>query len=230
MTIPSFTRYLYEFHQVEYSLQIAILAKCREEALYWAYELYHSGFKTEVWDWVLDLYADKYEHHNPKLKTYLEKSYLQWKETDDALLLGTVVGTLAILDIDGGKNETKNNKKFIILYKEDRHNTQEVISNPRNYLKQVSQYPIRSEAKYLAKTVCNILPENIREAYLGSNWLYYCADTPIWLHRIKECRGKIVDGRVEFETDDFLEDFYERWGVEPDEQCLEMHQWHGVEL
>ena len=94
----------------------------------------------------------------------------------------------------------------------------------------VSQYPIRSEAKDLAKNICNILPQTVREAYLGPDWLYYCAETPVWASRIREGGGKVLDKRVEFENDDLLEEFYEKWGFEPDEQCSEMHQWHGIDL
>jgi hypothetical protein len=209
------------------------------------------------------LYVEFYEEYNPRFKTHLDNLYLQWKETNDPCLLGTVVGTLALRDrevVEGG-----NGERFIILYKEDRHRTQEVQGKPRNYLRQVSQYPIRSEAKDLAKHICNVLPEMVREAYLGMNWLYYCADTPIWKTRIQEGRGvvddlgkRVVFGidsellceaksnsdarrfsgdiseaqqkeyRVENESDDDLEAFYERWGLEPDEQCTEMHEWHGI--
>lgn len=225
---PVFTRYLYEFYQVEYSLQFALLARCREEALFWAYELYHSGFRSEVWDWVRNLYGEFYEECNPKFKRHLDKFYAEWKETNDPLLIGTVVGTLAIRDTkDLGKSE-----RFVVLYKDDRHQTQAVQGPPRNYLQQVSQYPIRQEAKDLAKYVLGVLPEKVREAYLGENWLYYCAGTPIWASRIQDGGGIVNDlgKRVAFKSDDDLEAFYERWGLEPDEQCAEMHRWHGVDF
>ena len=247
---PIFTRYLYEYHQVKYSLLFAILAKSREEAIFWAYELYHSGFEEDVWYWVRDIYVDYYEETNPKFKNNcLDKLYLQWQESGNALLIGTVVGTLAMRD-----RFSENVERFFILYKEDRHQTLAVIGKPRHYLKQVSQYPIRSEIKDLTKDVLGVSLQEIREAYLGVNWLYYCASTPIWETRIREGKG-ISDSpsklpsyenhsiptlilrsgivhnhnhRIEFESDDLLEAFYERWGFEPDEQCAEIHLWHGV--
>lgn len=214
---PIFTRYLYDFHQVKYSLQKSILDKKREESLFWAYELYHSGFQECVWNLVFRLYTEFYEECNPTFNIHFQKNYSEWQETGDDLLLGTVVGTLSL------KNITPNEKKqFVILYKEHRHDTKEVDCNPRYYLKQVSQYPIRIHEE----DDCSCR----REAYLGVNWLYYCAQTPIWVDRIAESRGKVGDGKVEFETEDDLQEFYERWGLEPDEQCAEMHQWHGVLL
>ena len=226
----TFTRYLYERHQVEFSLQGALLEKCREEALYWAYELYHSGFQNEVWEWVLNLYVEFYEEYNPKLKAILDKYYTEWKETNNPLLIGTIVGTLVIKKSRPENSDT--DKKFIVIYREDRHQTLEIQEIARNYLKQVTQYPIRQEAKDLAKIVCNISPEMVREAYLGENWLYYCSGSPVWKSRIREGRGVVDDlgKRVVFSSDDDLEAFYERWGLEPDEQCAEMHKWHGVDF
>jgi hypothetical protein len=258
---PVFTRYLYEFHHVKYSLQWALMEKKREEALYWAYELYHSGFQSEVWHWIRELYERYYEDHNPRFKTHLDRMHAEWKETADACLLGTVVGTLAIRDTTYlGKGE-----RFIILYKEDRHQTKGVKGKARHYLKQVTQYPIRPQSKYMAQSFDGLALSKVREAYLGPNWLYYCAKTPIWESRIREGRGVVNDlgkrvafgldsellceaksnsdarrfsgdiseaprkeYRIENESDDDLEAFYERWGLEPDEQPLEMHHWHGI--
>jgi hypothetical protein len=221
----TFTRYLYEYNQVKYSLLFALLEKCREEALFWAYELYHSGFKKQTWHLVRDIYVDYYEETHPSFKRKIDEWYLEWQESDDVCLLGTVVGTLSIMPL------YKRNKTIIILYKEDRHRIKPVVDKPRNYLKQVSQYPIRSETKDLAKEL-GVSLEEIREAYLGMNWLYYCAETPLWKSRILEGGGKInvTNLCIEFGDDDLLEAFYERWGFEPDEQCAEMHRWHGVYL
>lgn len=227
---PVFTRYLYERLHVKYSLQWALVEKKREEALFWAYELYHSGFQDEVWQWISELYERYYEDYNPRFSPQLDRMYLQWKETGDDCILGTVVGTLAIRDTkDLGKGKRE---KFIVLYKGDRHKTQEVHEKARNYLKRVTQYKIRQEAKDLAKNICNVSPEMVREAYLGMDWLYYCAGSPVWAFRIREGRGVVDDlgKRVAFESDDDLEAFYERWGFEPDEQCAEMHRWHGIDF
>lgn len=262
---PVFTRYLYERLHVKYSLQWALVEKKREEALFWAYELYHSGFSEMVWQWISELYERYYEDYNPRFSPQLDRMYLQWKETGDDCILGTVVGTLAIRDTkDLGKGKRE---RFIVLYKEDRHQTQEVQGKARNYLKQVSQYPIRPQSKYMAESFDGLVSSKVREAYLGMDWLYYCAGSPVWASRIREGRGVVDDlgkrvafrldsellceaksnsdarrfsgdiseaprkeYRIENESDDDLEAFYERWGLEPDEQCAEMHRWHGVDF
>jgi hypothetical protein len=212
---PIFTRYLYDGFQVRFSLQCAVLAKEREEALFWAYELYHSGFQQEVWDWVRELYSTYYEQYHPKLKKQIDRLFAQWKETEEVCLIGTVVGTLSVLE-----RREDENKKFIIMYKNDRHQTKPVTYPPRKYLEQVSLYPIRIEDQESMR--------EIREAYLGPNWLYYCADTPIWWSRIEEHGGQVRNGQIVFETDDELEAFYDKWGFEPDEQSRETHAKHGI--
>lgn len=225
LKIPRFTRYLYEFHQVQYSLQESILEKKREEALFWAYELYHSGFKEEVWYLIKHLYLLYYLEANPKFRPSLEKFYAKWRETGDDCLIGTVVGTLSVWEWDVDSEKQKN-KQFIILYKEDRHKTVVPTKPARYYLKQVSLYPAHP-----LPSINEPFPnfsEIVRNAYLGSDWLYYCAETPVWEVRIREGGGKQVNGRIEFETDDLLEDFYEIWGFEPDEQTKEMHKIHGI--
>lgn len=219
---PMFTRYLYEFDHVKYSLLESVREKKREEALFWAYELYHSGFREEIWQCIREELAK----YSQKLERRLNTFYAEWQETGDACLIGTVVGTLTIRDPESKEREEEDKqctKKFIILYKEDRHQTVSVNS-ARNYLKQVSKYPIRTR-----------LSVNEQSAYLGINWLYYCAKTPIWRSRILEGGGKILilDGEerlIAFENDDLLEEFYERWGFEPDEQSVDVHEFHGVYL
>ena len=243
---PQFTRYLYERRQVQYSLQMALMDKKREESLFWAYELYHSGFKDEVWQFVIEIYLQHYATYNPRFRTRLDSFYAEWQKTNDVCLLGTVVGTLACWDCDKREDKKQPTKKFLILYKEDRHQTILVTYPARKYLQQVSKFPIRIQTTQNAEL---LRPSSFRpqadkgapapfetptpqnaELLLRQNWLYYCAKTPIWMSRIKEGRGFIQETTqtVEFNTDDDLEEFYDKWGFEPDEQSMEMHRIHGI--
>ena len=225
---PLFTRYLYEFNQVMTSLQESILDKKKDESLFWTYELYHSGFELDAWYLLREIYSTFYAEHNYSFQMRLESSFGEWKITGDDLLIGTVAGTLAIMRSNLPDQIDRKNK-FVVLYKTDIHKTQPVIGQPRHYLEQVSKYPIRilydeNDCEYR-----NTLKQ-VQKAYLDKDWLDYCTETPIWQERIQACRGKIQDNRVTFETDEDLEEFYERWGFEPDEQTSEMHQFHGILL
>ena len=86
-----YTRYLYDKRAVEFSLFIALLKRDRDEALFWTFELYHSGFKTEtislLWRYYYSLYCPFYIN----LGNYLFKQTQMWlnnKKND------TIVGTL----------------------------------------------------------------------------------------------------------------------------------------
>ena len=66
-----FTRYLYEKDEVKLALVLCILNK-KEEAIFWAYELYYSEFKSELADVFWSLYYDFYYTLNPSFEKYLQ--------------------------------------------------------------------------------------------------------------------------------------------------------------
>ena len=67
-----FTRYLYEKDEVKLALIMCILNEKAERAEFWAYELYHSGFKLELVDLFWSLYYDFYYTQNPSFEKYLQ--------------------------------------------------------------------------------------------------------------------------------------------------------------
>jgi len=66
-----FTRYLYEKDEVKLALTLCILNK-KEEAVFWAYELYYSGFQSELVAMFWSLYYDFYYTLNPSFEKYLQ--------------------------------------------------------------------------------------------------------------------------------------------------------------
>ena len=66
-----FTRYLYEKDEVKLALVLCILNK-KEEAIFWAYELYYSEFKTDLVAVFWSLYYDFYYTLNPSFEKYLQ--------------------------------------------------------------------------------------------------------------------------------------------------------------
>lgn len=224
---PVGTRYLYEKLHVKYSLVWSMLEMQREESLFWAYELYWSGFSDEVWHWIREIYVKYYEETNPRFKRRLDEFYLKWlaSEGDDHGLLGTAVGTLAMRS----RMPEEPERMIVLSYSDKRHETIGPVKPPRKYLAKVSTWPVRPEAKYMAQEFDGLLLKSVREGYLG-DWLYYCAESSIWLERIKAHNGVIREDleKVAFETEDDFEAFHETWGLEPDEQSMEMHLWHGI--
>lgn len=56
---------------------------------------------------------------------------------------------------------------------------------------------------------------------LFNNWEDECKDTPIWRDRFEEYNVTFKNGKVIFPNEDVLEEFYEKYGFEPDEQLEE---------
>jgi hypothetical protein len=65
-----FTRYLYEKEEVKLALLFALLNK-KDDAIFWAYELYYSGFSDELVELLWKMYYDFYATLNPKFEKYL---------------------------------------------------------------------------------------------------------------------------------------------------------------
>ena len=197
------TRYLYNKEQVEFSLLASIRERKREEAMFWAYELYHSGFKVEV----STLAAEQVSC--PKLRAYFEK--LPDLESD-ALIVGTIIENLL----------NRNPKLRIKLKIEDvsKYKTKPVI--------ELKSWKIpKRECKYKLRTKPGSLPITI--ASYG-NWLYEASFSPIWQTRIKKYGGSICheSKTITFE-DDNEEQFYNWHNFEPDEQPLSVQEnWFGT--
>jgi hypothetical protein len=104
-----FTRYLYSKEDVLHSLFIALLDKQTDEALFWAYELYYSGFQEETLDYLLKHYHEIYENQNSKsFKTFIINQYNSWIETKKDFIIGTIVWNLC--------NSKYDLHKFVQLY------------------------------------------------------------------------------------------------------------------
>ena len=58
------------------------------------------------------------------------------------------------------------------------------------------------------------------------HWVYYASFSPIWLDRITKHKGVLnhIDKKVEFIDDDHMEEFYDQFGYEPDEQKRETQE------
>lgn len=82
-----FTRYLYIKDEVKLSILISLLKK-NNEALFWAYEFYYSGFKEELWDLIWKIYYDFYASLNPNFKKFIKENYESWKimPSDDKII------------------------------------------------------------------------------------------------------------------------------------------------
>jgi len=90
-----FTRYLYEKEEVELALTFALLNKKDEEALFWGYELYYSGFQTDLIQLIWDIYYQFYASMNPAFHMYLLKKMKKLEDFEkDSRILGCIINNL----------------------------------------------------------------------------------------------------------------------------------------
>lgn len=95
----TFTRYLYIKDEVQLALLVSILNKS-EKTLFWAYELYYSGFHAELFSLLWKIYFDFYYTLNPGFYKYFIKKQKEWSKTEDSFeknkIIGVVVSNLLI--------------------------------------------------------------------------------------------------------------------------------------
>jgi hypothetical protein len=236
-----FTRYLYPKLDVKQSLLLALLDRHYHEALFWAYELYYSGFQEDTFRYLFSIYETYYQEDNPELgKTLFEKGL------ENDLTIGTIVMTLSsrnyqichFLSIYKNTQISKTDHipskyRFVILFKETDLLTYQTVpvepEKSRHYLKSVCKYAIRRNYNAFFETTTQDYKKE-----LWYDWLYYASRSPIWMSRIEEHGGTVVEHNdtktIEFtnekshgedsdsEDSDGEEDFYQTWGLEPDEQ------------
>lgn len=65
------TRYQYPVGLVTYALMYALLDDKQDNALFWAYELYHSGYQLMLVDLLLTVYYTNYAIFNPEIELIL---------------------------------------------------------------------------------------------------------------------------------------------------------------
>jgi hypothetical protein len=87
-----FTRYLYETSEVKLSLLISIVNKNLDKALFWAFELFYSGYKEELTKELWIIFYDFYATLNPSFEQYLVKKIKT--EINDAATLGAIIHNL----------------------------------------------------------------------------------------------------------------------------------------
>jgi len=248
----NFTRYLYEESAVR-SAFVSSLLKRSDDALFWIFELFHSGIG--VFDLLTQVYEDFYATNNPHLAKYITPSSII-----DAQLLANIVATMLIskfnadifllrkivreLEID--RDDLTGHLKLAYQLEDDKQPIVNLINalcppaNERHSLvcevddidlyETVKMKPVyRTLAAVGLKSLKHESlykvsgREGIEEAY-RMNWLYYAIRTPCWSDRLENVDVDDDEKEVTFKTDEEHEAFYEEWGYEPDEQPLEIQQ------
>jgi hypothetical protein len=234
---PIFTRYLYFKEEVINSLILSIFDKANEESLFWAYELYFSGFQYEVFEILNIIYERCFKEINPYIGLYLNHLINKWDDNrENNLILGDIVNVLlnhkisltGLMREENNENGTIDNKIINVLYPEELSerdlqkyytciSTQDVPAI--KLLDMVCKYPIRRDCC----SEIGLVPFNCKEKY-KDNWLYYSRATPLWNERIMEFNGiiDVLTKKIIFEDEEMEEEFQKKYDYEPDEQSLSL--------
>ena len=124
-----FTRYLYETSEVKLSLLMSIINKNIDKALFWAFELFYSGYKEELTKELWTIFYDFYYTLNPSFEQYLLTKIKT--EINDAVTLGSIVHNMVIrpynmdvfilkyIELPKDNIELKDNYFIDLLHSED---------------------------------------------------------------------------------------------------------------
>ena len=238
------TRYLYIKEEVLVSLVAAILAKDRDQSLFWTYELYFSGFETEVLEYVFSIYNEFFSAENPRLRKFLQKMYDNYDQGPH------IIGTMVLNLIDPTRksrqlgdytkipqnmvlpNPTPKDHRFYVLLNETdiiQYKTIELENGmqSRHILSRACKYKTRNDliTQFDCRHAC--IPSVEVVALQCNNWEYYASFSPIWLQRITQYGGFInhETNTIIFDNEEDDEDeqtFYHYYGYEPDEQPVEV--------
>jgi len=95
------TRYLYIKDEVELALLLSILNKNESEALFWAYELYYSGFYKSLFDFIWKIYYDFFATLNPSFESYLFKKQNEYYDINrDNKIIASIITNLITRDFN----------------------------------------------------------------------------------------------------------------------------------
>ena len=214
--LPVFTRYLYNYSSCIKNLEITIRENLQDETLFWAFELYYSGFRDDA----TKVCKSAIEHlENKKRKSAMKKLIKDYETTPNETTFAKMVGNLAMPE----------NSRFIIDYDEQIINKYKTILPNNTTIKHWNV--LQHACKYTSRVTEGLEIYNI---VFGSDWLYYASATPIWSDRIKKYNG-IVDHNKktvifpEDPTDHMMQAFYSRYGYELDEQPMQVkHRILGI--
>ena len=222
---PIFTRYLYIKPDVYVSLYTAIVVdKKRDEALFWAYELYYSGWGYELMGFLAWVAAKHIQRR--KVRGFVDNTINAWRVHKKDAMVATVVLNMMMPDTG------------IIMYvhysEKDIAEFQTVkVSDPKvrhwKVLQSVCIYATKKNIEIGDGSFSAFFRHHhTRDRYtqfFRGDWEYYAYFTPVWKQRFETYGGQPCHESQKMgwtKKDEITEMFYEKFGYEPDEQPLEI--------
>jgi hypothetical protein len=156
-----FTRYLYIKEEVEIALLVCILNKS-DDAIFWAYELYYSGFKNELFMLIIKIYYDFFATLNPTFEAYLLQKHKEFciDETANIRLVSSIIQDLLFRPF--------NTDVFLLRKICDQfdiecvyHHGAEIITEMQSCRKNLTQWIQTNDYRSIAEWILNINKDTI---------------------------------------------------------------------
>jgi len=212
-----FTKSLYLKSGVRDSLEYTLFHQdpktALQEALFWAFEYYESGFQDECMDYLTGCCIPFYMSHCEGFIKFVQKKGKEWKKTRDSIILATLVKNILSTRIH------PNAKRFVCAKLDDVPKQIDVSDlKPRLALQRLCKYKIHTSMP---------ADESLLDIF-RNDWLYYTKQCPVWNKRILDFGGTYLDNvkKVSYEnTDEKKEElFFDTYWYDPDEQPLEIYE------
>ena len=233
------TRYLYIKEDVLMSLCISILEKDYDQSLFWASELYFSGYEKITIEYIHAIYTNLFYSNNPKLKKIMDVGLQRFDKgihiaASMLLNLTSNARTFTLQDfimknkepefIPNAKERETKLYIFSNIDEANKYNNDIDDIDPRFILKKNCIYKVRREWIDVFECCHQDIDINELCKMHRGNWLYYASYSPIWKNRIEQYHGAIdIDNKtINFENDDYFEEFYENFEYDLDEQSNEV--------
>ena len=136
-----YTRYLYIKDEVRVALLVSILNKS-DDAIFWGYELYYSGFQIEFFELIVKIYYDFFATLNPSFEQYLlqKKKYFtcSTEPPDNDGLVSELIQDLLFRPFNTDIFLIRNIAEHFeidITYYEQIENEMNLLVNLRNWIK-----------------------------------------------------------------------------------------------
>ena len=162
-----FTRYLYVKDEVRVALLVSILNKS-DDAIFWAYELYYSGFKNELLGLIWKIYYDFFATLNPTFEQYLMKKHREILESelDQEKLVSSIIQDLLFRPFNADVFLLRNiseNFEIETIYHHGAEKIKDTIETRHNITQWVANNDYRSISQWILNVNNNTI--NIVDIY-----------------------------------------------------------------
>lgn len=158
-----FTQYLYIKEEVRIALLVSILNKS-DDAIFWAYELYYSGFKYELLNLIWKIYYDFFATLNPAYEAYLLKKHkemLSDSEQTQVRVISSIIQDLIFRPFNTDVFILRNlceNFEIDIIY----HHCAEKITHIGDSRHNLTQWVANNDFRSISQWIFNLNKDKIK--------------------------------------------------------------------